>query len=403
MKKLNEFNVNDLYSFSDEEIHQSDGFKTINRRVTSDYINSYSVSYEANSYYNRGEIEFTVRGRRQEMRKIGNRVVYGFKDGEYKYIKDPKRAKGTANHTVIIKPKHQIDEVDDLNKLDVDIYCSCNDFRYVFMNMAYNGHKMLANKINEYGLVPISYGSDDQPAVLRNPHNMGALCKHVLLVIEQLKIDRSLRKRIQKDITDRRDSMLGDLPVTELPKDDLVDFKDRYYDRDGRLKHKSKIKLSRDKKIQQVIDLIRETEYSGLKNYKGDFESSYDDFRKNMLQILMDFDSVYLEKAEKEGSPDTKYLPDNYQFSYDDISYELDKAMSVISYSTDMTDATIDHSLDKFDDDEIDAIDRGLDTILDPNYSIDDLFNSGGDNVFDKLLGESFKHINNYKDFKKSS
>lgn len=372
---LLEFNLIDLYELSDEQIIQGKGLNpTINRFFTQNYIRDYKVVYKENSYYNKGVFEFVVSGMR------------GTHYATNKKIKDPERVNTLSSHIVKIRPKYELNNLDELENTEVDIYCNCNDFKYVFMDMAYKGYKSMASKISKYGIVPVSIGGDTT-AYIRNPYNKGALCKHALLTVERIMYDQDpyLLDKMEKDILDRVERSVPVLR-TKPGEDDLIQFDDQFYDRDGKLKHKSKITISRDKKIQQLRFLIKDAEDNGLRNYTGDFDTAFDSFKQNILQTLMDFDSYYINKANEENIVETKYLPDNYQDSYDDLSYEVDRIKSIVSYKNAIPDDLLNFAFDSMDDSDIDDITK-------------DLFGDNFDEDIDKLLGENL-HIFNYENFK---
>lgn len=393
---LLEFNLDDLIDLSDEEINQGDDLSpTINRLNTASFIQNHVIIYKENTFYNSGIFQFKVIGRRPN--------AYGSDENGLRYVRDKSRVGTKSEHIIQIRPKTEMKSIDDLATVEVDLSCTCKDFQYVFMNMAYRGYRRgFGGKIQEYGLVPVSgsgrYGED---ANIRNPDHMGALCKHALLVADTLlsASDSYILKKMDADIQDRAGTIEVKGVTTERPGEgELIQFEDKFYDRNGKLKHKSKIKKARDKKIQQIIELIKDTEYSGLPSYRGNFASSFEDFKKNMLQILVDFDAYYINKAEEEGVDETKYLPDDYQDSYDDLDFDLDRAYSVIDYSTDFDDNVINYALKDMDDESIDDLDAYLKKVLSTDFDIDKLIGSDFEDDISKLIGEN-KYIKNYKSF----
>jgi hypothetical protein len=379
--QLLEFNLIDLYDLSNEEIEQGDGLNsTINRFETEDYIRHAKVEYKPNSYFNKGVFEFIVKYRR------------GINYAAGKKIRDAKRRNQLSEHTVRIRPKFELNSLEELENVEIDLHCTCNDFLYVFMDMAYNGYKQMAGKIAKYGMVPSTGGVGK--AHVRNPNNRGALCKHSLLVVERIMYDQdpSLLNKMASDIKDRFGK--ESFQVRTAPgEDDLIQFDDKFYDENGRPKHRSKIAIARKKKIQQIINLIRETEHIGLRDFRGSFEDGYSDFRESIMQMLLDFDSYYIGKADSENKAVTKYLPNDYEDAYDELNYQLDRAKDIIEYSNDLTDDSVNYAINNMSDDEIDKANDLLDFDFDKLLKTDP-------NDLDNLLGESFVHISNFKNFK---
>lgn len=76
---------------------------------------------------------------------------------------------------------HHINKIrnyDDLETVDIKVHCECNDFKYRFQWMAFNG----LYDIDEYGLHEIDPSPDE-----RNPRKEGSVCKHLLQVFTDIK------------------------------------------------------------------------------------------------------------------------------------------------------------------------------------------------------------------------
>jgi hypothetical protein len=404
--ELFEFNMQDLYDLSNTEIDQYKGYApSINRQVTKDFIDNYTVSYNENSYYNTGILEFEVRGNRN--------LIYGYKDG-YPMFNPKNRLRDESIHTVRIKPKTELTNIDDLNNVDVDIFCDCNDFRYVFMDKAYKGFVGMAGSLQKYGLVPItSYsrsliryldkfsnfsGREDAP--VRNPNNKGALCKHLLLVIDKLIVnpDITLLEQIQANIEDRVSTEVFTL---DIDNNDNLQFDKRFYDSNGKLKHKSKIIQLRNSKIKQLENIIIDAMYGTTTfTFKGSLVDNIEDFKTNLIQNLVEYDSYYIEKASLENKNVNEYLPDDFEKDYALLAMKVDELAANLDFKEFEKDVDSIMVMDtQFDDETLDKIDRYVNDISDEDDNIDDILYGEDDfgNIFE---GKYIKNFNNFKNSK---
>ena len=116
-----------------------------------------------------------------------------------------------ANNKYIISIKVLNDVVktyNDIFKSDVQVHCSCNDFRYVFAYWAYK---------KDFGLV-----KEIRPSDIRNPHGNGSVCKHITGLIGDLDyyeydINKELKKYDTKNITG---NLYKDIYKTNKGEDD---------------------------------------------------------------------------------------------------------------------------------------------------------------------------------------
>lgn len=399
--------LQELYAISNTKIAQGNGYADTIKRVdldnfqgTKEFIEHYTVTYNQNSYYNTGIFTFEIRGKRP--------LLYGYKDGKPMFARNRKRLLEEAVHEVRIKPKTVIYNADELQQVDVDIFCTCNDFRYVFMYMAYKGFvKAPYNAIKTYGLVPVDktdlkrYSDDSnhlsgrEDAPIRNPFSQGALCKHSLLVIDRLMydIDFNLIDSMQQDILDRNST---DVPTYfEVADNDNFKTDAQYYDRNGKLKNKSQIILARKSKIAQLKNIIYDLKF-GVPSYfiKGGV-TNFDALKTVIVGQLVEWDAYYINKAEIENELATKYLPDLYELDYIELADDIESLRYEIDFKNTVTDDTISSYLDSLDDKKKKDLDDLLAILSNPDFNLDDLLDNN--NLLDSIFENKYiKSYNNY-------
>ena len=235
---INEYSMSYLYSLSNSSIPQRRGYKHTRSR-SEIRNNSYSypsrstpkISKNGNAVYDRyGRVIYTATYSEGHM-DMDYSVEYVrnsyYHSGIFRFIirTEANPRGGSSEYEMMIKPRVAPNSYNDLiSNVNVEIFCSCNDFRFTFMNLAYKA----IHKLSKFGIFPIrdriinsdefaySYtkyniqtgntehhnidawnhsslpryrfiqdtGREDAPT--KNPQQRGALCKHLIMLFDGL-------------------------------------------------------------------------------------------------------------------------------------------------------------------------------------------------------------------------
>ena len=375
MKYISEANLFDIQNKTSDVIGQLpdpyDTSRYMSRQDTLADSNSYNIEYIENSYLYNGILRFRVSGYSRASKKKQEKYIESSMGGNYQKSNFPDLV--PVEYTVHIKPITNtgftnqlldLESISDLASCDIEVFCTCRDFRYTFMNMAYKAAEYSVFN-TRYGIFPIqkadavgglvryskkySQYSGSEESNVRNPLNSGSVCKHILAVLNLFSdpygVFGSDINTINDEIEKRKES---NRPILKIEHEDLFS---KYTDSTGMPVGRQRIDKERRRKIATIKRLVSDIEENNFNAnlYGLTYTDDLDELGFALKQDLANYDEYYrnkvreekieiLNKLQTETDPDkieelenkfsslrdeNKYLPDNWETVYSDIDYMI--------------------------------------------------------------------------------
>lgn len=365
----------------------------------------YDIKYEQNSFYVVGIFEFTIET-------------------------DTNRKGGNSKYTLMIKPSRIPNSFEDLlYNIDVEVFCSCNDFRFTFMNHSYSSFYEFS--YGKFGIFPIKdrldlkrdveyeYGvynvTDDsispqdmssydfkslprykhtwdtgkEDAPTRNPHRQGAVCKHLIFLFD------SLRKQTMSFV----DDVKKDIELENSNRVKPIQFNiDKTFRKDFEMLSDNPMMVKRIR--TDKINNIKRITLSDIKNnnviiFNINAANNISLLKKAVLTDLSDYDMSYIKKAKLENKVPEYYLGNNWKKSY----IELETFFDNLKEKYDNEQTYLKNQI-KGDD-----YNNSVNDIISNSVTFDDLFNNDEDKYKDLLSLHKYedfnKFIKNFDEFNK--
>lgn len=441
--RLFEYNMVDLMYNSDVSINQGYGYSDTNSRYfnatrpvktvigrteqTDDYGNVYdkngdqkyvklydyismdsvyTIRYEINSFYVSGNFEFTIETNNN--RKGGN-----------------------SKYTLMIKPSRIPSSYEDLlYNIDVEVFCSCNDFRFTFMNHAYTS--LYNFSFGKFGIFPIgdrismkkdveyeygtyysnndevisqnmsSYDNQSLPrykhywdsgkedAPTRNPSRKGAVCKHLIFLFDMM------RKQTLPFVEDVKNDIELENSNRVKPIQFNIDktFRQGYKVISDNPKMVKKIRTEKISNIKRIT--LMDIKSNNVIIFNINASNNIDLLKKAVLTDLSNFDSDYIKKAKIENKIPDFYLGKNWEKSYLELETFFDNLKEKYENEQRYLKSQI----------KVNDYNSSVNDIIQNSSMFDDLFNNDEDKYQELLNKHKYddfnKFIKNFNEFNKN-